>query len=112
MFAFTYSLLLKASAIHELIDGAPSEVFDSQSASGHDHQSILQRLDRIEAALGISQEIPEETSTLQELATEEDAESAPLQGVWQAVAHLRSITRPSPDEAIWARPIVKRLWSS
>ena len=34
------------------------------------------------------------------------------QGVWDAVAHLRSITRSVQDEQIWSRPTVKKLWSS
>lgn len=95
-----------------MVDGAHSEISESQSSQGHDHQSILDRLDRVEAALGINQESSEEATAAQELAAQDDADCAPLQGIWQAVAHLRSITRPTPDDAIWARPIVKQLWSS
>lgn len=76
------------------------------------HQSILDRLDRVEAALGISQDSSEEPIASHELSMDDEANSVPLQGVWKAVAHLRSITRPIPDESIWSRSIVKRLWSS
>lgn len=113
VFALMSSLLVKASAIHEMIDVVHSEIFESQSATGQDHQTILDRLDRIEAALGINGETPEGAPTVQGLATaQDDADSAPLEGVWQAVAHLRTITRPAPDVAVWARPIVRRLWIS
>lgn len=78
----------------------------------HDQQSILDRLDRIEAALGIAPEVSEEGSVSRDMSIDEESDSVPLQGVWNAVAHLRSITRPAPDENIWSRPTVKKLWSS
>lgn len=97
--------------MHELFEEAQTELLTSQS-SIHDQQSILDRLDRIEAALGISQEAPESVPVSQSLDLDEETDSVPLQGLWNAVAHLRSITRPAPDDNIWARPIVKRLWSA
>ncbi|KAJ5090714.1 hypothetical protein N7532_009398 [Penicillium argentinense] len=100
-----------ASAIHEFIDEAQSELLAPRS-SMHDQQAILDRLDRIEAALGITQEAPEEGNDSRDMSIDEDSDSVPLQGVWNAVAHLRSITRPAPDENIWSRPTIKRLWSS
>lgn len=78
----------------------------------HDHQLVLDRLERIEAALGIS-DAPDEAPASHDLSADADEEDCvPLRGVWKAVAHLRLITRPTPDESIWSRPIVKRLWSS
>ena len=97
--------------MHELIEEAQTELLTSQS-SIHDQQSILDRLDRIEVALGISQEAPESAPASESLDLDEEPDSVPLQGVWTAVAHLRSITRPAPDDNIWSRPIVKRLWSA
>lgn len=74
-----------------------------------DHQAVLDRLERIEAALGIG-DAPDDAPVFHEGVDEDDG--VPLRGVWKAVAHLRSITRPIPDESIWSRPIVKQLWSS
>ena len=76
------------------------------------HQSILDRLARIEAALGITEDAEEENSLSREASPEEDISQVPLQGVWRALAHLRTITRPPPDENVWSRPVVKQLWSS
>jgi hypothetical protein len=101
----------KASALHELVEEAHSELQASQSST-YDQQSVLDRLDRIEAALGITQDPPQSVSVTESLDLDDEPDSVPLQGVWKAVAHLRSITRPAPDESIWSRPIVKRLWSS
>jgi hypothetical protein len=97
--------------LHELVEEAQNELLAS-SSSTYDQQSILDRLDRIEAALGISQDEPQAVPVTESLDLDEETDSVPLQGVWKAVAHLRSITRPAPDDNIWSRPIVKRLWSS
>ncbi|KAJ6175775.1 hypothetical protein N7485_002689 [Penicillium canescens] len=100
-----------ASAIHSLIElqQDPSLAILPGIA---DHQSILNRLSRIEAALGITEEADDEAISSCEASPEEDVNRAPLQGVWKAVAHLRVITRPTADEIAWSRPIVKQLWSS
>lgn len=76
------------------------------------HQSILNRLSRIEAALGITDEADDEAILSREASPDDSIDSVPLQGVWKAIAHLRIITRPSPDESVWSRPIVKQLWTS
>ena len=101
----------KASGLHELVEEAHSELLAS-GTSAFDQQSVLDRLARIEAALGIGQHAPQSVSVTDSLDLDDEADPVPLQGVWKAVAHLRSITRPAPDENIWSRPIVKRLWSS
>lgn len=79
-----------------------------------DHNTILSRLDRIEAALGINPYIDEGggVSPSHDLNSDEDSSDPPLDGVWRAIAHLRSITGPLPDERVWSRPIVKQLWGS
>ncbi|KAF3386726.1 hypothetical protein F1880_000869 [Penicillium rolfsii] len=102
---------LKASALHELVEEAHNELQASRSSS-YDQQSVLDRLDRIEAALGIGQDAPQSVLITESLDLDDESDSVPLQGVWKAVAYLRFITWPIPDENIWSRPIVKRLWSS
>ncbi|OOQ88392.1 hypothetical protein PEBR_13737 [Penicillium brasilianum] len=99
-----------ASALHEMVEEAQTELLGSRSST-YDQQSVLDRLDRIEAALGISQDAPPSVSVTEDLDVDEEPDPVPLQGVWKAVAHLRSIT-PALDGNIWSRPIVKRLWSS
>jgi hypothetical protein len=101
----------KASALHELVEEAHNELLASRSST-YDQQSVLDRLDRIEAALGIGQDAPQSVSVTDSLDLDDETDSVPLQGVWKAVAHLRFITHPVTDENIWSRPIVKRLWSS
>jgi hypothetical protein len=83
-----------------------------------DHQSILNRLARIEAALGITDEPqdpqgPEDEGSMsREVSLEEEIDGVALHGVWTALAHLRVITRPAPDDSVWSRSIVQQLWSS
>lgn len=79
-----------------------------------DHNTIFSRLDRIEAALGINPYVYEGggVSPSDDLGPDEDSSDAPLDGVWRAIAHLRSITGPLSDERVWSRPIVKQLWGS
>ncbi|KAJ5175266.1 uncharacterized protein N7482_001143 [Penicillium canariense] len=100
-----------ASALHESVEEAQSD-HSATRPSVYDQQSILDRLDRIEIALGITQETPEEALTTQSLDLDDDTDSLPLRGVWNAVAHLRAMAHPVPDESVWSRPIVKQLWSS
>ncbi|KAJ5791573.1 transcriptional regulator family: Fungal Specific TF [Penicillium psychrosexuale] len=103
-----------ASAMHELMEMQQDQAFASLSVIP-DHQSILNRLARIEAALGITEEPqdPEDQLSMsREASLEEDTEVVPLHGVWTALAHLRLITRPSPDDSIWSRSVVQQLWSS
>lgn len=91
-----------------------NEICASQSSITQDHKTILSRLDRIEAALGISPYINEGggVSSSDDMGPDEDSNDAPLDGVWRAIAHLRSITGPFEDERVWSRPIVKQLWGS
>lgn len=80
-----------------------------------DHQSILNRLARIESALGITEDSqgPEDEMSLSHgPSPDEDTDAVPLHGVWTALAHLRVITRPPPNDSIWSRSAVQQLWSS
>lgn len=93
--------------MHELMELHQDQASGSLSMIP-DHQSILNRLARIEAALGItedSQDHEDEHSLSREASLEEDIESVPLQGVWTALAHLRVITRPPPDDSVCRDPL-------
>ncbi|KAJ5170468.1 uncharacterized protein N7500_003251 [Penicillium coprophilum] len=106
-----------ASAVYEIMEMQQDPAFASLPAIP-DHQSILDRLARIEAALGITddsqdlQDPEDETSLSREVSLEEETEVVTLRGVWAALAHLRVITRPAPDDSVWSRSIVQQLWSS
>ncbi|KOS47128.1 hypothetical protein ACN38_g1973 [Penicillium nordicum] len=103
-----------ASAMHELMEMQQDQAFGSSPVIP-DHQSILNRLARIESALGItegSQDPEDEVSLSHGASPDEDMEAVPLHGVWTALAHLRLITRPPPDDSVWSRSAVHQLWSS
>ncbi|KAF4760520.1 hypothetical protein HAV15_006465 [Penicillium sp. str.  len=103
-----------ASAMHELMEMQQDQAFGSPPVIP-DHQSILNRLARIESALGItddSQDPEDEVSLSHGPSPDEDMETIPLHGVWTALAHLRVITRPPPDDSVWSRSAVQQLWSS
>ncbi|OQD64597.1 hypothetical protein PENPOL_c007G08854 [Penicillium polonicum] len=103
-----------ASAMHELMEMQQDETFGSPPVIP-DHQSILNRLARIESALGItedSQDPEDEVSLSHGASPDEDMDAVPLHGVWTALAHLRVITRPPPDDSVWSRSAVQQLWSS
>lgn len=102
---------VKASALHDILDLEGAGLFNIHPAM-RDHRSILDRLDRIESALGIDRDVLEDPAASPVLPRSEDGQSVSIQGAWDAVAHLRSITRPAQEEAVWARPNVKRLWTS
>ncbi|PWY93607.1 hypothetical protein BO94DRAFT_347320 [Aspergillus sclerotioniger CBS 115572] len=96
-----------ASAIHDVValhQGALNKV--------QDIDAILGRLDRIESALGISKESISVTAVSPSSDQDEDLENLSLRPLWKAVKHLRKITRPDQDEAIWSRPVIKHLWHS
>ena len=106
-----YLLCDKASALHDLLDLEGADLFNIHPAM-RDHQSILDRLDRIESALGIERDVLEDPVVSSVSPTEEDDRFISIQGAWEALAHLRSITRPVQEEATWARANVKCLWTS
>lgn len=103
-----------ASAMHELMEMRQDQAFGSPPVIP-DHQSILNRLARIESALGItedSKDLEDEVSLSHGASPDEDMDAVPLHGVWTALAHLRVITRPPPDDSVWSRSAVQQLWSS
>ncbi|CAI7584131.1 unnamed protein product [Penicillium viridicatum] len=103
-----------ASAMHELMEMQQDQTFGSPPVIP-DHQSILNRLARIESALGItedSQDPEDEVSVSHGASPGQDMDAVPLHGVWTALAHLRVITRPPPDNSVWSRSAVQQLWSS
>ncbi|KAJ5412154.1 uncharacterized protein N7487_006513 [Penicillium crustosum] len=103
-----------ASAMHELMEMQQDPAFGSPPVIP-DHQSILNRLARIESALGITEDSqgPEDEMSLSHgPSPDEDTDAVPLHGVWTALAHLRVITRPPPNDSIWSRSAVQQLWSS
>ncbi|KAF7718039.1 Fungal Zn(2)-Cys(6) binuclear cluster domain-containing protein [Penicillium ucsense] len=100
-----------ASALHELIDEAHGELVKSQRPE-YDQQAILNRLDRIEAALGISNSASPSVTITETGDDERLHDNAFMQRLWNAMADLRTITRPVPEERIWSRPVVRSLWSA
>ncbi|KAF7524446.1 hypothetical protein PCG10_005705 [Penicillium crustosum] len=100
--------------MHELMEMQQDPAFGSPPVIP-DHQSILNRLARIESALGITEDSqgPEDEMSLSHgPSPDEDTDAVPLHGVWTALAHLRVITRPPPNDSIWSRSAVQQLWSS
>ncbi|PYH47406.1 fungal specific transcription factor domain-containing protein [Aspergillus saccharolyticus JOP 1030-1] len=71
--------------------------------------SVLSRLDRIERKLNIYKSDGSGPTICRDLDHEEGFGYPRL---WKAVKHLRSITRPSQEDAVWSRPVVKHLWTS
>ncbi|KAJ5532311.1 hypothetical protein N7494_008863 [Penicillium frequentans] len=100
-----------ASALHDSLDLEGADSFNIHPAM-RDHQSILDRLDRIESALGIERDVLEDPVVSSVSPREEDGQFVSIQGAWEALAHLKSITRPVQEEATWARANVKCLWTS
>lgn len=76
-------------------------------------KSVLNRLDRIEVALGISLDGLERFRDSHDLTEDDDyGKPDPLGEVWGSIVQLRSITQPKQDDIIWTRPIVKQLWNT
>ncbi|THC93083.1 hypothetical protein EYZ11_007449 [Aspergillus tanneri] len=104
-----------AAAAHEVVTVPPSAqntaFYHHLSTPDQDAQSILSRLDRIEAVLGINKERPTTASVIGSDPDDEVVE-APLPELWAAAKNLRSITRPPQNEGIWSRSSIRRLWAS
>ncbi|OQD82606.1 hypothetical protein PENANT_c020G09474 [Penicillium antarcticum] len=83
-----------ASAIHSLVELQQDSSLTCLPGIA-DHQSILNRLSRIEAALGITEEGDDEVVSPREPSPKKDLDSVPLN-----------------DESAWSRLIVKQLWTS
>lgn len=106
---------LQAAAVHELIE-LPQDgpTYRSQSAAlAHDSRSILSRLDRIEAVLGLLNTAAQGSPAGYDSTSEPDDETAvALSKLSRAARHLRRITRPAQDASVWSVPVVRQLWSS
>ncbi|KAL2068773.1 hypothetical protein VTL71DRAFT_15111 [Oculimacula yallundae] len=75
-----------------------------------DPRTVLNRLNAIEALLGIassSQPVLDDDVSLQTPDTE-----SPFAGVWAAATHLRLTTRPPQSSKIWSRAVIEQLWLS
>ncbi|CZT47571.1 uncharacterized protein RSE6_08147 [Rhynchosporium secalis] len=75
-----------------------------------DPRTVLNRLNAIEALLGISsssQPVLDDDVSLHS----PDTESA-FAGVWAAALHLKLTTRPPQSSRIWSRAVIEHLWLS
>jgi hypothetical protein len=105
--------LAQAAAIQE----PSSPRLESESSGGRiaaqptlDPQTVLSRLEKIEALLGIAspgQQHSEDDVTLHFAEVE-----SPFRGVWTAAAYLKEATRPRQPLNIWSKTIIKQLWLS
>ena len=77
-----------------------------------DIDAILGRLNRIESALGFNRESSSVTADSPDPDQDEGSENISLRALWKAIKHLKQITRPAQDEALWSRPVIKHLWYS
>ncbi|KAN0090200.1 hypothetical protein V8E51_018779 [Hyaloscypha variabilis] len=75
-----------------------------------DPQTVLSRLDRIEALLGIAS--PRQQPAEDGVAIRPPEADSPFDGVWRAAAYLKESTRPPQPSNIWERGVVKQLWLS
>lgn len=92
--------------------GAQNTAFYPHAAPlEQDAQSILGRLDRIEAVLGLSKERPATASISVASDLDEEPLQVPFYDLWAVAKHLRAITRPPQDDGIWSRTTIKRLWA-
>ncbi|KAJ5631516.1 uncharacterized protein N7484_011616 [Penicillium longicatenatum] len=106
-----YLPAVKASALHDLLELEEADLLNIHPAM-RDHQSVLDRLDRIETVLGIDRDAQEDSVVSPASPGEKDCQQISIQGAWSAITHLKSITRPAQEEAIWSKPNVKCLWTS
>jgi hypothetical protein len=111
--SFIQAYLFKAAAIQE--PSSPRPI--SESSGGEiaaqpklDPQTVLSRLEKIEALLGISssgQQRVDDDVTLRSTEAE-----SPFHGVWTAAAYLKEAARPPQPSNIWSRSIIRQLWLS
>ena len=74
-----------------------------------DHQTVLSRLEKIEALLGIA--TPAQIRNTDDVTTQSpDEAGSPFHGVWTTAVSLQEITRPVQTHNIWGRGVIKQLW--
>lgn len=75
-----------------------------------DPQTVLSRLEKIEALLGISSSGQPRVDD--DVALQSPEADSPFHGVWTAAAHLKEATRPPQPSTIWSRRVIQQLWIS
>jgi len=74
-----------------------------------DPQTVLSRLEKIEALLGIA--TPAQIRNTDDVTTQSpDEAESPFHGVWTTAVSLQEITRPIQTHNIWGRGVIKQLW--
>ncbi|KAI2792284.1 hypothetical protein POX_b02321 [Penicillium oxalicum] len=97
--------------MHDLVEKAHAELLVNPQQPAYDQQAVLDRLDRIEAALGI-REAPLQSVSATETLEDEQPDLSPVRGLWKALARLRTISGSVPEDRIWSKPVVKHLWGA
>jgi hypothetical protein len=86
------------------------------SMSPTSNPSILERLNTIEAVLGLNnrepQSMPAFPTPNSVPAEYHDVEDAQLRTVWDSVAVLRRISAPASNPGMWSWAMIKKLWFS
>jgi len=75
-----------------------------------DPQTVLSRLEKIEALLGISSSGQQRVDD--DVALQSPEADSPFHGVWIAAAYLKEATRPPQPSNIWSRRVIQQLWLS
>ena len=75
-----------------------------------DPQTVLSRLEKIEALLGIAS--PAQHSVNDDVALRPTEADSPFHGVWSTASYLKEATRPTQPPNAWTHPVVKQLWLS
>lgn len=96
-----------ASAVHDVV-----RIQQDTPDRNQDIDAILGRLDRIESALGFSRGSSSVTADVLDPDQDEGSGEMSLRPLWKAVRHLKLITRPAQDDALWSHPVIKHLWYS
>ncbi|GLA56896.1 hypothetical protein AtubIFM54640_000558 [Aspergillus tubingensis] len=96
-----------ALAVHDVV-----RLQQDTPERNQDIDAILGRLDRIESALGFNRGSSSVTADSPDPNQDEGSENMSLRALWKAVRHLKQITRPAQDDALWSRPVIKHLWYS
>ncbi|KAF5863693.1 hypothetical protein ETB97_009626 [Aspergillus alliaceus] len=104
-----------AAAAQEIVSfpqGVQYTTFLSHSTqSDPNAESVLSRLDRIEAILGINRE--RDAMDMANVDSDQDEEAGmPISDLLKAVKHLRLITRPPQNKDLWSYSTVKGLWET
>jgi hypothetical protein len=75
-----------------------------------DPQTVLSRLEKIEALLGIAS--PGQQHVDDDVTLRSAEVDSPFHGVWTAATYLKEATRPPQPSNIWERGVIQQLWLS